>query len=47
MVVQTSMSGLWTEACASPGAPADEPGVQDNPMMREWPEAGGGGLVAF
>jgi hypothetical protein len=29
MVVLTSMSGLWTEACASPGAPADEPGVQD------------------
>jgi hypothetical protein len=29
MVVLTSMSGLWTEACASPGAPADEPGVQE------------------
>jgi hypothetical protein len=33
MVVLTSMLGLWTEACASsglgPGAPADEPGVQD------------------
>jgi hypothetical protein len=29
MDVLTSMSGLWTEACASPGAPADEPGVQD------------------
>jgi hypothetical protein len=29
MVVLTGMSRLWTEACASPGAPADEPGVQD------------------